>query len=277
MAASWCKVASNLDSHPKIRKAGRAGREVFLFALRRNAEPSNPVPGQLPKDELAPEYLADQLQMSVTEAVTGVTAAVTAGLLSETDHCYQITSWKDGWGKGGGSNAERQARYRENKKNKSNIVTRNVTRNASNDNKRNDDARYTDKKRRDKTISTSQVDADLTERLMGWIVKNNPTHKIASATPTQRSALVASWAGHVRLMREVDKRDPSEIGRVIDWCQSDPFWRTNILSTNKLREQWDQLVLRMQSKGQPAKVIKQPEPDDDTPPLFLLPGMKAGK
>jgi len=116
MALSWCKVASNLDSHPKIRKAGRCGREVFLFALRRNAEPGNPVPGRISAEELDAEYLADQLQMPVTDAVTGVTAAVTAGLLVLDGDSYAITSWKDGWGKDNGSGAERTARYRENKK-----------------------------------------------------------------------------------------------------------------------------------------------------------------
>lgn len=45
MAESWCKVASDLDSDPKIRRAGRLGREVFLFVLRRNARPGNPIPG----------------------------------------------------------------------------------------------------------------------------------------------------------------------------------------------------------------------------------------
>jgi uncharacterized phage protein (TIGR02220 family) len=116
VALSWCKVASNLDTHPKVRKAGRNGREVFLFALRRNAEPGNPIPGRIPKDELEPCYLADLLQMPECDAVTGVTAAVTAGLLALDGDSYAIVSWKDGWGKDNGTGAERTARYRENKK-----------------------------------------------------------------------------------------------------------------------------------------------------------------
>jgi uncharacterized phage protein (TIGR02220 family) len=116
VALSWCKVASNLDTHPKVRKAGRNGREVFLFALRRNAEPGNPIPGRIPKDELEPCYLADLLQMPECDAVTGVTAAVTAGLLALEGDSYAIVSWKDGWGKDNGTGAERTARYRENKK-----------------------------------------------------------------------------------------------------------------------------------------------------------------
>ena len=115
MAVSWCKVASNLDTHPKIRKAGRNGREVFLFALRRNAEPGNPIPGQVPAAELEPWYLADLLQMPECDAVTGVTAAVTAGLLRLEGDAYVICSWSEGWGKDNGTGADRTARWRKNK------------------------------------------------------------------------------------------------------------------------------------------------------------------
>jgi uncharacterized phage protein (TIGR02220 family) len=112
MAMSWCKVSSTLDSHPKIRKAGRLGREVFLFALRRNAHPENPVPGILPADVLDPWFIADQLMMTEEEAVTGVTLCVTVGLLLKNGHCFEISGWSEDWGKRETVNAERQARYR---------------------------------------------------------------------------------------------------------------------------------------------------------------------
>ncbi|NUO49775.1 MAG: hypothetical protein HOV80_13045 [Polyangiaceae bacterium] len=100
MALSWCKVASNLDSHPKIRRAGRNGREVFLFALRRNAEPGNPVPGRLPKAQLEAWYIADQLMMSESDASDGIARAVTAELLVVDGDAYQIVGWNDDeWGR----------------------------------------------------------------------------------------------------------------------------------------------------------------------------------
>lgn len=119
---SWCKVASNLDSHPKIRKAGRYGREVFLFALRRNAEPDNPVPGRLPAAILEPWFIADQLMMPESEAVTGVTACVTAGLLLQDGESWLIDGWDDDWGKRPLSVGERVSKHRESKK-KSDLVT----------------------------------------------------------------------------------------------------------------------------------------------------------
>lgn len=117
MGLSWCKVASNLDSHPKIRRAGRNGREVFLFALRRNAEPGNAIDGRLPIDQLEPWYLADQLQMPESEAVTGVTRAMEAGLLALDGLSYVIVGWEAEWSKEledrRDGNRARQAKYRE--------------------------------------------------------------------------------------------------------------------------------------------------------------------
>lgn len=113
MAASWCKVASNLDSHPKIRKAGRSGREVFLFALRRNAEPGHSVTGVLPVVTFEAWYLADQLMMSEVEAAEGFDRCIKAGLLVQDGEAIRIGGWDDNeWGRPF-TNAERQQRHRE--------------------------------------------------------------------------------------------------------------------------------------------------------------------
>lgn len=123
MALSWCKMASNLDSHPKIRKAGRNGREVFLFALRRNAEPDNAVPGILPLDQLEPWYLADQLQMPEADAVEGLERCVTARLLARDGLAYAIVGWEEEWGKGAVPGRDRTAKWRENQKTTSPVTS----------------------------------------------------------------------------------------------------------------------------------------------------------
>ena len=53
MSRSWCKVSASLDSHPKIRRAGNLGRQVFEFALRRNAEIDGV--GVIPRHHLDPD------------------------------------------------------------------------------------------------------------------------------------------------------------------------------------------------------------------------------
>ena len=51
-------------------------------------------------------------------------------------------------------------------------------------------------------------------------------------------------------MIRIDKRDPKEIGRVIEWSQTNSFWQNNILSTAKLRKHFDKLALQMQQGSQ---------------------------
>jgi hypothetical protein len=57
------------------------------------------------------------------------------------------------------------------------------------------------------------------------------------------------WAVHVDRLIRLDKRTPDQIESVIRWCQQDSFWQNNILSTHKLRDQLDQLELRMEAGG----------------------------
>jgi very-short-patch-repair endonuclease len=100
-AQQWCKVASDLDTSPKIRRAGRNGREVFLFVLRRNARAGNSTPGQVSAKFLEPWYLADQLMMPEFDAAAGVEAAIRANLIAIRDDVCVIVGWNDDeWGRG---------------------------------------------------------------------------------------------------------------------------------------------------------------------------------
>ena len=65
-----------------------------------------------------------------------------------------------------------------------------------------------------------------------------------------------NWANDVRLMMERDKRTEKQIAYVIDWCQSNSFWKSNILSISKLRERFDQLVIQIKSNHE--KVVEIP-------------------
>ena len=58
-----------------------------------------------------------------------------------------------------------------------------------------------------------------------------------------------NWAIHLDRMIRIDKRDPAEIFQVIQWCQADDFWQNNILSTEKLRKQYDQLAMKMKKSN----------------------------
>ncbi len=108
---SWCKVAADLDFHPKIRKAGRDGREVFLFILRRNAQ--GDYEGRLPVINVDLNYLSEQLMMDEVTARNGLSRACDAGLLSVTERFVVVKGWETEWSKKSMGNAERQARHRQ--------------------------------------------------------------------------------------------------------------------------------------------------------------------
>jgi hypothetical protein len=59
--------------------------------------------------------------------------------------------------------------------------------------------------------------------------------------------ITQTWVTDMDRLLRLDGRTEAEVEAVIDWCQADPFWRSNILSPNKLRAKWDTLRLRMGS------------------------------
>jgi hypothetical protein len=75
----------------------------------------------------------------------------------------------------------------------------------------------------------------LSADLLRCIRERNPNHKQPN---------MQTWARQIDLMIRCDARDPEDIRRVIEWAQHDKFWQDNILSTTKLREQFDQLLLK---------------------------------
>ena len=54
------------------------------------------------------------------------------------------------------------------------------------------------------------------------------------------------WNKDMELLLRVDKRDFDEAWEILEWCQQDPFWMTNILSAGKFKKQYDQLKMKME-------------------------------
>jgi hypothetical protein len=69
------------------------------------------------------------------------------------------------------------------------------------------------------------------------------------ANGSKRPTVTAKWRIAARLLIDTDGRAVEQIIRCIDWCQNDPFWRSNVLSMPKLREKYDQLRLAAQREG----------------------------
>lgn len=85
------------------------------------------------------------------------------------------------------------------------------------------------------------------------IAGNNPGNR--TIQPKAREKSIERWAADVDRMLRIDGRDPQEVEEVIRWSQGDDFWRGNILSGSKLRQQFDKLTLQMRrdgNKGRPS-------------------------
>ena len=81
-------------------------------------------------------------------------------------------------------------------------------------------------------------------RLLDRICHNFPASTLARLPESAKRDRAQKWADAFRLLRERDGHSWEEINAMVDWCQGDPFWKSNILSGDKLREKWDQLVAR---------------------------------
>ncbi len=79
------------------------------------------------------------------------------------------------------------------------------------------------------------------------------------ANGSKRPEINKGWRDAARLMLDRDKRTEEQVARCIDWCQSDEFWRGNVLSMPKLREKYDQMRIQSMRKNNPEWGIAEDE------------------
>lgn len=80
--------------------------------------------------------------------------------------------------------------------------------------------------------------------------------KVEQVTPQMKEPNLESWANIARLMVESDNFDLRDVWNVFLWANSDSFWRTNVLSVDKLRKKYPELKAKAQGftqKQQPAR------------------------
>lgn len=100
------------------------------------------------------------------------------------------------------------------------------------------------KKKSERKFEEDSDEMKLSKLLFDRMRKNNPKCKEPN---------FQAWCGHIEKMIRIDKRTPKEIQDIILFCQADTFWSTNILSTEKLRKQFDQLEVK---RKQPAAALQ---------------------
>jgi len=123
--------------------------------------------------------------------------------------------------------------------------------------RRGEERRREEKREEDKNpLSSAGTEAkSVVERLLKKMRENNPTYRVPGS--------LEKWVREADLMLRVDKRPVADVFQVIDWCQADSFWKSNILSVKKLREKFDQLSLRMKEPSRNGgKIVGAAKPTD---------------
>lgn len=100
----------------------------------------------------------------------------------------------------------------------------------------------------DKVYSQNSDEFRLSKLLFDLIRTRKPNYKNKIKTEKQIVSLMQEWSVHIDRQIRIDGRTPEQIEKVIHWCQEDDFWQNNILSTQKLREQIDNLELRIEKE-----------------------------
>lgn len=97
------------------------------------------------------------------------------------------------------------------------------------------DPPITTKKRNTPVKNFTDADFQLAEFMLAKIRELNPGHQKPNLN---------GWSNAIRLMRERDRRTHDEIRSLFIWANGHQFWKTNILSPESLRKQWDKLTIQ---------------------------------
>jgi len=80
----------------------------------------------------------------------------------------------------------------------------------------------------------------LANLLAEWVAKNTDGRA--------RKPNIEKWASDIEKMLRIDGHSVEEVEYVLNWCQQDKFWCTNILSAAKLREKYSMLYVRIKAE-----------------------------
>lgn len=100
------------------------------------------------------------------------------------------------------------------------------------------------KQSKDNIYSPTSEEFRLAKLLLDLILERKPDFKKPN---------LQDWAVHLDRIIHSDGRAPVAIEAVIRWCQQEDFWQNNILSTGKLRKQFDQLEMKKDERKTVSK------------------------
>ena len=133
------------------------------------------------------------------------------------------------------NNPQRKVKESKGKENKIEIVGTDVPTHPSNSKK---------PKKEPKTYSADSVEYKSSKFLADKILERDPGNK---KIPKAEEDL-QKWAVHIDRILRLDGRTSDELRKVLIFAAKDPFWSSNILSTAKLRDKFDTLLMQLGGK-----------------------------
>ncbi|QGG51575.1 hypothetical protein [Lysinibacillus pakistanensis] len=99
------------------------------------------------------------------------------------------------------------------------------------------------------------------ESSVHYQLANRLYQKILIDDPSFKKPNLNIWADSIRLMMEKDGRTVEAIEYLIDWSQANSFWKSNILSTKKLREKATTLIRQIKAEKAKEDKANSPSPN----------------
>lgn len=233
---SWFKVDDNLCSHPKARTAGLAAMGLWA------------VSGAYSAQYLTEGWVPKWFVLGWPSGLKLASKLVTAGLWDAGDDGWLFHQWEERnpskrqVEETRAATRDRQQRWRETSRDvqRDKPVSNAVTNAVSND------APTRPVPKRLSSAMPPREDVELLCKRLHDRISGNGS----------KAEITTPWRNAARLMLDRDGRDFDKAMRLIDWCQDDPFWNSNILSMPTFRAKYDQLRLRANSESATRSTVK---------------------
>lgn len=281
----WVKVDADIDDHPKACAAGFDACALFQFFLRVNGR--RDLDGRIPRAYWSTPYLTRKTGLDAETVETRVRVCIEADLLTVEGEDLVIVGWDDEWTVAASTNAERQARLRERRRNggitesneplrerygERNGSKREVTRNVDRPTDRSQTDRPSAGARDDiQDVDVAQAHALTQDDVKAYTDAVALIRDTALQTPGMRDDLDPIRAGQrqraeIAELQQVVSRfgvTPATVLDVVRWATAEPYWRTRLPFAADVAKAWPRLV--GQKAGARTGSGPPPRPDEPQP------------
>lgn len=274
--ALWAKIDAGFHRNPKVRKAGRDGRDVYLWLLLANR--AHDFNGTIPAHYADPKYIAREIELRPNLVAKAIERCVAAGLVGVSAvGGVVLLGWDGDWRTKADDSRARVRKHRANHHETIDGCNGAVTGcNAVTPLEESREEQSRGEERSSQVADGAQDDpapveggtdngvepGDPGTDPPGVPAKAKPEpsdeakacarrllEAIRSHTPDFEPRAFDGWARDLDLAIRIDKRTPEQLSKAADWVHRSPtgaFWRANVLSGKKLRAQFD--TLRIQAR-----------------------------